>query len=110
MTRMNLLLRLAVLPVLCAALFRLDDMKPVPGLDHIADLSGLERESSVLKLLHHLPAPEPSKVAAFIFAARIGRELFGERCKIFAAARALQDIFRLSPRLARIELRVLGDV
>ena len=107
---MNLLFRFAVLPVGCAALFQFDDVKPEFGLDDVADLSGLERVSRVLKLFDHLPAPEPSEVATLVFAARIGRELLGERTEILARTRTFEDIFGLSSCLARIEFGMRGDV
>ena len=71
LTSANSFFRLAVLH-LGSFLLNLDDVKTVLALNHVAHLARLQRERGLFKFGHHLPAPEPSQLSAFVFAARIG--------------------------------------
>ena len=71
-----------------APLVGLDDVEAEHGLEDAADFARLEREGRVLEGLDHHAAPEPAKVAAFAFAARVFGELVGELHEVFARADA----------------------
>ena len=58
--------------ILGLAFVEFDDMKAVLGLHNLANLTRLQRKSSLLKLRDHRSGSKPAKVATFLFTARIG--------------------------------------
>src|SRR5438552_14101960 len=109
MPSMHLLFRLAILG-LSLLLFNLDDVKTELALNDVADLSGLQRERSLLELRHHLSVTEPTQVATFLFASGIARKLFRERGEIFSGTCTLEHLFSLRSSLFVIQFGMLGDV
>src|SRR5689334_14408061 len=109
MTRVNLLFRLTVF-CFRLALFELDDVVTKLALHDVADLSGLQCKSGLLKLRHHVAVSEPTEIAALVFTA-VSRVLLRQLREVLAGTRTLQNFLRLrAVLLVGVELRMARKV
>ena len=106
---MDLLFRLASFS-LRLSFFEFDDVEAKLALNHVADLAGFQRISSLLEFRHHLAVSKPTEIAAFVLAS-IGRKLLRQFPKILTSASSLQNFFRLlTILLVGVEFRMTRKI